>query len=190
MNPHQDPLWDRLLAFNFDNTGDALTFTQRLARENGWSLGFAQRVVEEYRRFLYLALRASHSVTPSDAVDKPGTCTSSTAALTGTNCALTFSSTRCTTARPAAVAPKTTDSWMPMRPPATATGGVSDRNHRATSGPSRQCASLRRHAGSGWIWPPTGASPSLPCDGRVSVCWGSSGFPVRPSAAHGSTAKN
>ena len=70
MNPHQDPLWDRLLAFNFDNTGDALTFTQRLARENGWSLGFAQRVVEEYRRFLYLALRASHSVTPSDAVDQ------------------------------------------------------------------------------------------------------------------------
>ena len=70
MNPHQDPLWDRLLAFHFDNTGDALTFTQRLARENGWSLGFAQRVVEEYRRFLYLALRASHSVTPSDAVDQ------------------------------------------------------------------------------------------------------------------------
>jgi hypothetical protein len=59
-----------LSAFNFDDTGDALTFTQRLARENGWSLGFAQRIVEEYRRFLYLALRAGHSVTPSDEVDQ------------------------------------------------------------------------------------------------------------------------
>lgn len=70
MNPHEDLLWARLLAFNFDNTGDALTFTQRLARENGWTIGFARRVVEEYRRFLYLALRAGHSVTPSDEVDQ------------------------------------------------------------------------------------------------------------------------
>jgi hypothetical protein len=70
MNPHEDLIWARLLAFNFDNTGDALTFTQRLARENGWSIGFARRVVEEYRRFLYLALRAGHSVTPSDEVDQ------------------------------------------------------------------------------------------------------------------------
>jgi hypothetical protein len=70
MNPHEDLLWARLLAFNFDETGDALTFTQRLARENGWNLGFARRVVEEYRRFLYLALRAGHSVTPSDEVDQ------------------------------------------------------------------------------------------------------------------------
>lgn len=70
MNPHEDPLWARLSAFNFDNTGDALTFTQRLTRENGWSIGFARRVVGEYRRFLYLALRAGHSVTPSDEVDQ------------------------------------------------------------------------------------------------------------------------
>jgi hypothetical protein len=59
-----------LSAFNFDDTGDALTFTQRLTRENGWSIGFARRVVGEYRRFLYLALRAGHSVTPSDEVDQ------------------------------------------------------------------------------------------------------------------------
>ena len=70
MNPQEDPLWNRLLAFDFDIAGDALTFTRRLARENGWSVGFAGRVVEEYRRFLYLALRAGHPVTPSDAVDQ------------------------------------------------------------------------------------------------------------------------
>lgn len=70
MNPQEDPLWNRLSAFDFDIAGDALTFTRRLARENGWSVGFAGRVVEEYRRFLYLAVRAGHPVTPSDAVDQ------------------------------------------------------------------------------------------------------------------------
>ena len=70
MTLNEDPLWKRLVAFELDNIGDALSFTQRLARENGWQLGFAQRVVEEYRRFLFLALRAGHSVTPSDEVDQ------------------------------------------------------------------------------------------------------------------------
>lgn len=70
MNPEEDPLWIRLSAFDFDITGDALTFTRRLARENGWSVDLARRVVEEYRRFLYLAMRAGHPVTPSDAVDQ------------------------------------------------------------------------------------------------------------------------
>ena len=64
MTLNEDPLWNRLVAFELDNIGDALTFTERLARENGWHLGFARRVIEEYRRFLYLALRAGHSVTP------------------------------------------------------------------------------------------------------------------------------
>jgi hypothetical protein len=44
--------------------------TMQLARESGWSLPFAQQVIEEYRRFLYLAARAGHPVSPSDAVDK------------------------------------------------------------------------------------------------------------------------
>ncbi len=70
MNPSEDPLWNRLSAFEFDIAGDVLPFTRRLARENGWSLGDAGRVVEEYRRFLYLAVRAGHPVTPSDAVDQ------------------------------------------------------------------------------------------------------------------------
>ncbi|MES2594516.1 MAG: hypothetical protein V4662_04230 [Verrucomicrobiota bacterium] len=65
-----DPLWSRLQAFELDVTGDALTFTRRLARENDWSEAFARQVVEEYRRFLYLTMRAGHPVTPSDEVDQ------------------------------------------------------------------------------------------------------------------------
>jgi len=59
-----DPLWDRLQAFEFDIAGDSLTFTQRLARENGWPAAYAGRVVEEYRRFLYLTQCAGHPRDP------------------------------------------------------------------------------------------------------------------------------
>lgn len=70
MNAIHDPLWLKLRDFAFDHPGDALTFTRRLARENRWSPDFARRVVDEYRRFLFLALRAGHAVTPSDEVDQ------------------------------------------------------------------------------------------------------------------------
>jgi hypothetical protein len=44
-------------------------FSARLARDNGWSRDFALKVIEEYRRFCYLAMVAGHEVTPSDEVD-------------------------------------------------------------------------------------------------------------------------
>ena len=65
-----DPLWHRIERFELDDVGSALTFTRRLARENGWSADFAARVVLEYKRFCYLAFRAGHPVTPSDEVDQ------------------------------------------------------------------------------------------------------------------------
>ncbi|MCI1189132.1 TIGR04222 domain-containing membrane protein [Hymenobacter sp. DH14] len=63
-------LWARLEAFDLDATGAALPFSQRLARDNGWSPAFARRVVREYKRFVYLAATCDHPVTPSDEVDQ------------------------------------------------------------------------------------------------------------------------
>lgn len=60
----------RLRAFAFDEPTAALPFSLRLARENGWSQRFTRAVLDEYRRFLYLACTAGHPVTPSDAVDQ------------------------------------------------------------------------------------------------------------------------
>jgi hypothetical protein len=68
--PDQDPLWVRLSCYSIGPEDAALSFAARLARENGWSLARAGRVIGEYRRFCYLALRAGHPVTPSDAVDQ------------------------------------------------------------------------------------------------------------------------
>ncbi len=70
MNPPCDDLWQRIDAHHIGPADASLTFAARLARENLWSLAEAERVIEEYRRFCYLAMTAGHEVTPSDAVDQ------------------------------------------------------------------------------------------------------------------------
>jgi hypothetical protein len=58
------------MAFELDDVDASLPFTRRLARENRWEIAYAVRVVREYKRFVYMALRAGHTVTPSVAVDQ------------------------------------------------------------------------------------------------------------------------
>ncbi|WAC25024.1 glycine-rich domain-containing protein [Blastomonas sp. SL216] len=65
-----DPIWRALADMRIEPQGAALTFTRRLARENGWSRAHAEAVMEEYRRFLYLAATGTGEVTPSDQVDQ------------------------------------------------------------------------------------------------------------------------
>lgn len=65
-----DPLYRRICAFEIDDEPVARGFVARLARENGWSRRFAARVVEEYKRFLYLCATADVPRTPSDQVDQ------------------------------------------------------------------------------------------------------------------------
>lgn len=67
---HDDGLRARIQAFSPDEPGVVFPFSAKLARENGWTRGFAERVVEEYRRFLYLAMTAGHPVSPSVEVDQ------------------------------------------------------------------------------------------------------------------------
>jgi hypothetical protein len=68
--PAEEMLLHRIRAFRFDEGAPALPFAARLARENGWTLCYAERVIEEYRRFMFLAVAAGHPVTPSDQVDQ------------------------------------------------------------------------------------------------------------------------
>lgn len=63
-------LWKRVEAHQIGPPDASLTFADRLARENRWSLEHANRVILEYKRFCYLARTAGHQVTPSDAVDQ------------------------------------------------------------------------------------------------------------------------
>ena len=66
---HQQELYLRLQNYCFDAPGGAVTFAAKLACEQGWSVAKSERVLGEYRRFLFLALEAGHPVSPSRAVD-------------------------------------------------------------------------------------------------------------------------
>ncbi len=66
----RDARWRRLSAIDFDDPTAAFSFTKRLARDNGWRVSFAARVVEEYRRFAFLSVATGHETTPSDEVDQ------------------------------------------------------------------------------------------------------------------------
>ena len=66
----EHPIWVALRLHRIGPDEASLPFAARLARENGWTQMHAARVVEEYRRFCFLAVTAGHPVTPSDAVDQ------------------------------------------------------------------------------------------------------------------------
>ena len=70
MNFQQIELYKRIQAFALDRPDSQLSFSQRLAKDNGWSLGYTQRVIEEYKKFIFLAVAAGHPVTPSDQIDQ------------------------------------------------------------------------------------------------------------------------
>lgn len=65
-----DPLWHALSEMRIEPEGAAVTFTEKLARERGWSRQKAEDVMGEYRRFLYLAATGQAPVSPSGSVDK------------------------------------------------------------------------------------------------------------------------
>ena len=70
MNSDHAELYERMRAFSIDEGPVDFSFADRLARENGWSAAYAKRVIDEYKRFMFLAVVAGHAVTPSDQVDQ------------------------------------------------------------------------------------------------------------------------
>lgn len=62
--------WKALEAFQVDEPKVVFSFSARLARENGWTANQASRAIAEYKRFLFLARHAGHSVTPSIVIDQ------------------------------------------------------------------------------------------------------------------------
>jgi hypothetical protein len=63
-------VWNAILSYKIGPPDTALSFSQRLARENGWTAAKAERIISEYKRFCFLAVVTNHAVTPSDAIDQ------------------------------------------------------------------------------------------------------------------------
>ena len=70
MTEHEKLLWQRINNFQLDEPGLAFKFSDRLARENGWTIVYAKRVIEECKKFIFLCCVSDHGVTPSDPVDQ------------------------------------------------------------------------------------------------------------------------
>jgi hypothetical protein len=70
MNSQQAELYQRIQRFSLDRSDAHLPFSKRLARDNGWTVEYSQRVIDEYKKFAFLAIAAGHPVTPSDQVDQ------------------------------------------------------------------------------------------------------------------------
>jgi hypothetical protein len=68
--PEAGDLYARLAAFAFDDPSAERPFSVRLAQENGWTAEFAGQAIDEYRRFLFLAITSGQTVVPSQVVDK------------------------------------------------------------------------------------------------------------------------
>jgi hypothetical protein len=70
MNSEQMVFFQEINSFSLDDVDASLPFSKRLAREQGWSLQYAQRVIEEYKKFTFLAVVAGFPVTPSEHIDQ------------------------------------------------------------------------------------------------------------------------
>ena len=64
-----DPLWLKLSLMNLQGQQGLAPFMDMIQKQMGISGDMAQRVVEEYRKFLFLAMRAGHQVIPPGAIN-------------------------------------------------------------------------------------------------------------------------
>lgn len=70
MNDEQLKLWNKIKNFEIDESEISLSFTDRLARENGWTIEYSIRAIIEYKKFIFLLTITNHPLTPSDQVDQ------------------------------------------------------------------------------------------------------------------------
>lgn len=63
-------LWNKILAFDFDNPPSEYGFSTRLANENYWTNEFTSQAILEYKKFMYLAATSDFMVSPSEVIDK------------------------------------------------------------------------------------------------------------------------
>lgn len=63
-------LFQKIIDFDFDTTNYHLNFTRRLAERHAWAWEYACELVQEYRRFMYLAAISDQEISPSKPIDE------------------------------------------------------------------------------------------------------------------------
>jgi hypothetical protein len=70
MTAEQKQLWEKIRRFELDDPQSSYSFSDRLARENIWSIEYSLKVIDEYKKSIFLQCIASDPLTPSDEVDQ------------------------------------------------------------------------------------------------------------------------
>jgi len=70
MDEEQLKRWTEIKTFELDEPEISLSFTDRLARENDWTIEYCIRAILEYKKFIFLLTIADYPLTPSDQVDQ------------------------------------------------------------------------------------------------------------------------
>src|SRR5687768_6262091 len=66
----QKDLWNRIRDFAIDDPLASVKYSDKLAFNNGWSKDYTARVIEEYRRFIFLCCVLPGGASPSKPVDE------------------------------------------------------------------------------------------------------------------------
>jgi len=69
MDYRLDPLWLKLNLMGMQGAQSFAPMLQMIEKQMGWNADMAIRVIEEYRKFLFLAMRAGHQVIPPGAIN-------------------------------------------------------------------------------------------------------------------------
>lgn len=69
MDYRLDPLWLKLNMMNVQGLQAFAPLMQAMQQQMGVQAGMAGRIVEEYRKFLFLAMRAGHQVIPPGVIN-------------------------------------------------------------------------------------------------------------------------
>jgi hypothetical protein len=70
MTPIEADLYDRIKKFQLDDQNVKVTFSIKLGWEYRWSKVYIIRAIQEYKKFIFLAMVSEHIVSPSTVVDR------------------------------------------------------------------------------------------------------------------------
>lgn len=70
MTPKEQDLYQKICRFNLDDPDALFPFSHKLSWECRWTEIYTLRAIQEYKKFIFLAMVAEHIVSPPEPVDK------------------------------------------------------------------------------------------------------------------------
>ncbi|HEX7847675.1 MAG TPA: hypothetical protein VF476_17870 [Chitinophagaceae bacterium] len=63
-------LWERIQGFNIDDQASSIKFSDKLSFQNNWSSAYTEKVIREYKKFIFLCCISPQGASPSADIDE------------------------------------------------------------------------------------------------------------------------